>query len=577
MRKSTFVLTLQVSLLLAALVSAGLIVFRPIGRHSTPPPDPAAALFEETAARAGVRFHHSSGFREKFYFIETMPPGCALFDFDNDGWLDILCIQSGPSDPPDGRTPRPVCRLFHNNRNGTFTDVTAGSRLDQDLGYGYGVTVGDFDNDGLDDLFITSFGGCRLFHNEGRGRFRDVTKSMGLEALEGAFATSAAFGDYDNDGRLDLYVCCYSPWHWRSNRVCTNVENLPEYCSPESLPAATHRLFHNDGDHFTDVTHRAGIDRMEGRGLAVAFVESECRGKQDIFVANDMCASMLWRNKGDGTFTNVAEQAGCAYNGRGETLSGMGIALGDYNHSGAEAVFVADYSTKVKPLYNRESPGKWRDSSSSPQSGLMPTRNFLSWGCEFIDYDADGWLDLVINNGHVNYRSETGVIREPYRQRKQLFHNVSGRFVEVTGPGQLGPLGSPMLGRGLATGDYDNDGRIDVLAMNQNQEAQLFHNRNRNGNHWISIKTIGRKSNRDGFHTKIRIKSAVGVQTVTVHAGSSFLSASDRRVYFGLGRAFRIDSIELRWPSGVRETIRNVQPDRFYIATEGSGLREWKP
>ncbi|HLK55997.1 MAG TPA: VCBS repeat-containing protein, partial [Chthonomonadaceae bacterium] len=268
--------------------------------------------------------------------MEFSPAGCALFDYDNDGYLDILLLQSGPSGP--SLAQRPHCALYRNNRDGTFTDVTAGSGLDTDLGYIQGVAVGDYDNDGCDDLFLTAYGGNHLFHNEhGTGKFTDVTHRMGLDKVHSAgYATSAAFGDYDNDGKLDLYVCYYAAWTLEKDKLCLNESKLRDYCSPELYPPDTHRLYHNDGDHFTDVSEKAGITKSRGRGLAVAFVDYDGDGRQDIFVANDLTPNMLWHNNGDGTFTDRAAQAGVAYGDEGALMAGMGVAVADYDHSGHE-------------------------------------------------------------------------------------------------------------------------------------------------------------------------------------------------------------------------------------------------
>jgi enediyne biosynthesis protein E4 len=546
------------------------------------PPVVPVALFADVAVQAGIHFNHTNGATGNFRFVEFSPAGCAFLDYDNDGRLDILLLQSGSAEPnayPSNAPARPHCVLYHNNGDGTFTDVTAGSGLDRDLGYAQGVAVGDFDNDGYDDLFITAYGGNHLLHNErGTGRFKDVTAQWGLDKLHSTgYATSAAFGDYDNDGKLDLYVCYYAPWTPDQDQPCYNEQKLRDYCSPESFPPDTHRLYHNEGDHYRDVSERAGITKAQGRGLAVAFVDVDGDGRQDIFVANDLKPNMLWHNNGDGTFTERAKQAGCAYSEEGAVMAGMGIAAADIDGTGRESLFVSNFSGMPNTLYSNMGGGLLRNDSM--MSGLaLPHMKFLAFGCAFLDYDADGRPDLMVNNGSVYVHAETRLDGATYRERKQLFHNEGGgSFKEVTDPGLLGDLSVPTVGRGLAVGDYDNDGRLDVLCSNQNGPAQLFHNQDRSGHHWVSFKTVGVRSNRDGLHARFALTAGGRTQTAVVRAASSYLSSSDRRVYFGLGAAARIDRVAIHWPSGVSETLRNVATDACYVVTEGKGITSRLP
>jgi hypothetical protein len=542
-----------------------------------PPAHPiasAAALFTDVATRSGIRFTHSNGAAGRFRFIEFSPAGCAFFDYDNDGWLDVLLLQSGSPEPGGQSSPRPRCALYHNNGDGTFTDVTAGSGLDRDLGYAQGVAVGDFDNDGFDDLFITGYGHNCLLHNErGTGKFTDVTAKWGLDRPHSTgYATSAAFGDYDNDGRLDLYVCYYASWTPANDPACTDEQKLRDYCSPAIFASDSHRLYHNEGDHFRDVSAASGIDRVKGRGLAIAFVDTDDNGRQDIFVANDLTPNMLWHNNGNGTFTETAKRSGCAYSDGGALMAGMGVAVADYDHSGNLSLFVTNFSGMPSTLYKNVGSGQFQDESMT--SGLaLAHMKFLAFGCEFLDYDADGWPDLIVTNGSVYLHAETRLDGATTRERKQLFHNEgNGTFKEVTGEALLGDLNAPMVGRGLAVGDFDNDGRLDVLCNNQNGPAQLFRNQDRSSNHWVSFKTVGTKSNRDGLHARFTLSAGGMRQTATVRAGSSYLSASDRRVYFGLGRAKKIETVEIRWPSGTRETLHQIAADASYVVTEGRGV-----
>src|SRR5579871_810223 len=541
-----------------------------------PGPD---TLFEDVASRAGLRFTHANGADGRYLYVESTPAGCALFDYDNDGFLDVLLIQSGPFAPPGGVKDRPHCALFHNNGDGTFTDVTAGSGLDTDLGYAHGVAVGDYDNDGYEDLFITGYGGNHLLHNErGSGKFTDVTAKMGLNRRHSTgYATSAAFGDYDNDGRLDLYVCYYSPWTLARDKACHDGLGRRDYCTPEIYEADVHQLFHNDGDRFTDVTMAAGIAKVKGRGLAVAFYDYDDDGYQDIFVANDITPHMLWHNNRDGTFTNRAVEAGCAFSEGGALMAGMGIAVADYDHSGRESLYVSNFSGMPNTLFTNVGRGLFEDRTIASGVGV-PHMKFLTFGCEFLDYDADGWPDLINANGHVQVHADTTLNGVTYSERKQLFHNEgNGRFREIVDAGQLGDLAVPTVARGLATGDFDNDGRLDVLVNNQNGAAQIFHNRDVSAHHWISFKTVGVRSNRNGYHARFRLEAGGVRQTATVRAGSSYLSHSDSRVYFGLGTAERVDTVEIRWPGGTRDVLKRLPAGRIYIVTEGRGITGEQP
>ena len=533
-----------------------------------------AALFEDVSSKVGLTFQHDLGDKGRFYFVENMAPGCAFLDYNNDGYLDIFLVQSGSSEAASSVKQRPFCALYRNDRKGSFINVTSGSGLDKDLGYGQGVAVGDYDNDGYDDLFITAYGGNHLFRNRrGNGRFEDVTKTSALDKVHGTgYATSAAWGDYDNDGRLDLYVCYYARWTHALDKECRDANGQRDYCLPQLYEPVTHRLFHNEGKRFVDVSDRAGISKVKGRGLAVAFADFNEDGHQDIFVANDLTPNMLWRNNGNGTFSDVAEQAGCAYDGQGRTMAGMGIALADYDRSGHQSLYVSNFADLPNILFKNLGNGIFEDATQAANLGTSHLK-FLSFGCEFLDYDADGWQDLILNNGHVQVSQSKREAGVGYAQRKQLLRNEGqGTFREITEEAQLGDLKTPIVGRGLAVGDYDNDGKIDVLAVGQNAPVQLFKNRVRDANHWISFKAIGTKSNRNGAHTRFEIEASGARQIASVRAGSSYLSSSDRRVYFGLGKAKKVERVVIRWPSGTREVIKNLASDKIYTVTEGRGV-----
>jgi hypothetical protein len=536
------------------------------------------ALFTDVVQQAGIAFRHDNGERGQFYFVETTGSGCALFDYDNDGWLDLLLLQAGPVPGTAQRAPwdrqkQPRNRLYRNRGDGTFADVTEGSGL-ENTGYSQGVAVGDYDNDGYDDLYITAYGGNTLFHNEkGTGKFKDVTQTAGVRDTErGArWATSAAFGDYDRDGFLDLYVCHYALWSPAANKKCHNVAGKQDYCSPEVYDPDVDVLYRNNRNGtFTNVTQIAGISQQRGRGLGVAWLDFNGDGWEDLYVANDLNPNILWRNNRNGTFTNVAVTAGCAYSDLGTPLSGMGIGVSDYDNDGREDLFVTNFSGQPNSLYHND--GNERFTDVSYRSGLAePHLRFLAFGCEFFDYDADGWRDVIVANGHVLTRIAETVEGVTYKERKQLFRNTGkGTFEEVTR--HLGGLHRPTVSRGLAVGDYDNDGWLDVLVLNQNDAPQLLRN-NGHDNQWIAFKLVGVKSNRSGAHAKVAVRYGGRQQFSEVRSGSSFCSHSDRRVYFGLGKATQVDEVTIRWLSGTQDTLRHLKANCLYIVTEGQGAR----
>jgi hypothetical protein len=533
----------------------------------------SAALFQDVAAASGLKFRHQVGDVGRYYFIETTSPGCAFLDYNNDDYLDVFLVQSGNIEDRSGKSGL-HCALFRNNRDGTFTDVTQGSGIDKDLGYGHGVAIGDYDNDGYDDLLVTSYNALHLFRNSrGSGQFQDVTTQMGLNSLPNlSYATSAAFGDYDNDGRLDLYVCVYTTWSIKTNKSCSDEQGKLDYCSPLLYEPRADHLFRNTGKKFVDVSAKAGITESQGRGLAVAFLDYDNDNRQDIFVANDLSANFLWRNNGNGTFTEKAIDAGCAFGENGKAMAGMGIALADYDRSGHQSMYVTNFSERPNILFRNMGSGFFEDATITAQLGTAHLK-FLAFGCEFFDYDADGWSDLITNNGHVQAHQEQRSADVPREQRKQLLrNNRKGGFQEIEEATLLGDLSTPTIGRGLAVGDYDNDGRVDVLASGQNVAPQLFRNRTPDKNYWISLKTVGTKSNRNGLHAHLTLKAGGMRQTATVRAGSSYLSVSDRRAYFGLGKAQRVDEVVIRWPSGQRDVLKNLKADTFYTVTETRGI-----
>lgn len=531
--------------------------------------DSTAQLFEDRTIAAGLNFQHTVGATGKFLFAENTPPGAAFLDFDSDGWLDIFLVQSGAVVPTPNYS-RPQCQLWRNKRDGTFENVTIGSGLDKDLGFAQGVAAADYDNDGFTDIFLTAYGGNHLLRNErGSGKFRDVTKQMGLDNEKG-YSTSAAWGDFDSDGRLDLYLCRYVKWTPQTDKQCRNdATGELDYCSPLLYDPVPHRLYKNIGQKFLDVSQQSGIASKTGRGLAVVTLDFNSDGKLDIYVANDLTPNLLWKNKGDGTFSDVAIEAGVAYGDQGRVMAGMGIAIADYDHSGRESLYVSNFSERPNMLFRNSGSGLFEDATAQ----IVPTNShnrILTFGCEFFDYDADGWQDVITNNGHVEMFPAQRTPGVEYKQPKQLLHNEGGKTLRlVSDPQLLGELSTPTLGRGLAIGDYNNDGHLDFLAANQEERPQLFHNKTKNKNNWISLRLVGTKSNRDAIGARVALRAGKLKQSASVHGGSSYLSTSDRRLYFGLNTAARVDELQIRWPSGLRQTIKDLDANRFYIWREG--------
>jgi enediyne biosynthesis protein E4 len=535
-------------------------------------------IFIESAATTGLAFTHVNGASGRYYLPEVMGSGVALFDYDNDGDLDVFLVQGGPL-VPGGATGAPTSRLFRNDlvigadgvRRLHFTDVTDRARAGV-RGYGMGVAVGDYDNDGYLDLFVTAFGPATLLHNNGDGTFTDVTSQAGVSDTQ--WSTSAAFIDYDRDGDLDLFVAHYVDFTLAGNKLCNDAAGARDYCSPRAFRPVPDRLFRNDGHgRFTDVTAAAGIDKAYGAGLGVASGDYNRDGWPDLYVANDGTANQLWINHRDGTFVDEGLLSGAALNPAGNPEGSMGIASGDFDLDGDEDLFVTNIVRESSVLYVNDGHGTFEDARA--RSGLATlTAAFTGFGTDWIDYDNDGWPDLFVANGAVNIvESERGQ-PVPYRMKNQLFHNAgTGRFEETSA--SAGPaFERAEVGRGAAFGDIDNDGDTDIVVTNNGGPVRLLLNQIGARAHWLQVRVDDRGGNHFGFGAWIGVERA-GRPTLwrRVRTDGSYLSASDVRVPFGLGSSPVINAVVVRWPDGQLERWTDIRADRVVTLRRGTGQR----
>ena len=523
--------------------------------------------FANVTAQAGINFRHNNGAFGGKFLPETLGSGCAFLDYDADGWQDILLVNS--MDWPGHSRQRSTLKLYRNNRNGTFTDVTHAAGLDIEM-YGMGVAVGDYNNDGFPDVFITCVGQNRLFKNTGKGRFIDVTNSSGLGKRQ-AFSTSAIWFDFDRDGLLDLFVCNYVKWSPEHDVFCSLDGKHKSYCTPEAFVGQTCWLFHNRGNGtFEDVTAKSGIFDSSSKSLGVAMLDFDEDGWPDLLVANDTQPNKLYRNQRNGTFRDVAVDAGIAFSGEGKARAGMGIDIGDFDNSGRNGVAITNFDNEMIGLYRSDGKGNFSD--IAVQSGVgLPSKTTLGFGCAFADCDLDGALDLIAVNGHID-DTVRNVRNVGYAQAPQLFLNDGkGKFTEV-GSQLGGGFSSPKVGRGLAMGDVDRDGDVDVLMTTNNGPAYLFRNDQSAGNRSIRLQLTGTKSNRDAIGARIKLFSAGTMQTRIVKSGSSYLSQSELPVTFGVGKQTSIERIVIDWPSGESEEFKNLAAGNAYQVTENKGV-----
>ena len=524
----------------------------------------------DVTAEAGVNFKHTHGGVGERYYVETMGSGCAFFDYDNDGDLDIYLVNGAPL-PGYSAKETPTNMLYQNQGDGRFTDVTKQAGVG-DTGYGIGCAVADYNNDGLVDIFLTNFGSNVLYRNNGDGTFSDVT--LAARVNDDNWSASAAFVDYDNDGDLDLYVVNYVNFTVENHIKCgQGSRGIRAYCHPNAYDGVADILYRNNGDGtFSDVTMKAGIYNPSGKGLGVVCGDIDNDGDQDIYVANDKTPNFLFRNNGDGTFSEMGLQSGVGYNEDGVSEAGMGVDLGDYDGDGYLDIFVTNFSNETNTLYQNQRSGFFRDMTYVSGLGVSSLLS-LGFGTNFFDFDLDGDLDIYVTNGHVLDNVELFKDNITYAQPDQLFgNNGQGFFTDVSE--KLGrDFQIAKVGRGAAFGDYDNDGDIDVLISNNNQTANLFRNDSGNHNNWLKIKTVGTKSNRDGIGARVKVVSGSLVQIEEVRSAGSYLSANDLRLTFGLEKLNKIDSVEIRWPSGLTESYRDLPVNQLLILKEGGGYQ----
>jgi hypothetical protein len=531
-----------------------------------PPSGSPGIRFTDVTAASGVRFIHNSGRAGKKYLPETMGSGVALFDADGDGWLDILLINSRDWQPGKRKS---LPALYRNNRNGTFTDVTRGSGLDVET-YGLGVAVADYDNDGREDVYITSLDGDRLFHNEGGGKFKDVTAASGIRNAN--FGASAAWLDYDRDGKADLFVANYVQWSKEKDLWCSLDGTSKSYCTPESYKGAAPKLYHNlGGGKLEDVSQKAGIADPNSKSLGVTVLDYNGDGWPDLFVANDTQPNKLYRNQKNGTFVDEAVAAGVAFSEEGTARGAMGVDAADYDRSSRPHLLVGNFTNEMLALYHNEGNGVFVDeapSSSVGQASLLT----LSFGVFFFDYDLDGMPDILAANGHLEEEISRVQPKVTYKQAPLLFRNLGkGKFQSVAAT--LGPdLSRPIVARGAAYGDLDNDGDLDVVITTNHGPAYVFRNDGGNRNHWLRVRTVGTKSNRDGLGAVVRVTSAGGKQWSMVRSGSSYCSQSQMAPTFGLGADKLVQTLEVEWPSGARQKFANVPVDQVVTVDESRGI-----
>jgi len=528
-----------------------------------PSADPA--VYTDVTSALNINFEYVASHTSRKYLIETMGSGVALFDYDNDGHLDIFVVNGAPlSDPtlkgtiPQKAGPKDWNRLFHQKKDGTFEDVTEKAGL-QGMGYGMGVAVGDYDNDGFEDLYVTAYGGNKLYHNNGDGTFADVTERAGVAGS--GWSTSAAWVDLDGDGLLDLVVLRYLQWDFDDIYCGERREGYRSYCHPDSFHPIAPLVYHNDGNgHFTEIAQKAGL-ALPGKGLGIALADYDRDGHIDLFFANDSMPEFLYHNKGNGTFEELALQSGVAVDSEGHSYAGMGVDFADYNNDGLPDLVVTDLASQIYALYRNNGDGTFNYESYPSGIGLM-TMKHSGWGVRFLDFDNDGWKDLLITQGHDLDTIQLTFPDLRYKEPMLLARNTGKGFVDVSShAGDV--FQKAWVGRGLAIGDIDNDGRLDAVVTTNDGALHVLQNSTQNQNHWLTLELVGHRSNRDAIGAEVKLVTAKGAQWATVTTAGSYLSSSDKRLHFGLGSEVTARTIEIRWPSGIRQTLKDIRADQI--------------
>lgn len=531
----------------------------------------AAVEFTDITATSGIKFSHNSGRTGKKYLPETMGSGAAFFDADGDGWPDILLLNSKDLIP---RGKRSISALYKNNRNGTFTDITAGSGLDVEM-YALGVAVADYDNDGREDIYITALEGDRLFHNEGSGKFRDVTRLSGIQNAN--FGTSAAWFDYDKDGKADLFVANYVQWTVKGDLWCSLDGATKSYCTPEAYKGTSSKLYRNlGGGKFEDVSQKAGVADPTSKSLGVVVFDYNNDGWPDLFIANDTQPNKLYRNTGKGTFVEEGVAAGVAFGEDGVARGAMGVDFADYDRSGRPHLLVGNFSNQMLALYHNEGNGLFVDRAPGSPVGRSSLLS-LAFGVFFFDYDLDGYADLFAANGHIEEQIGRVQPKIAYKQPALLFRNTGrGHFENTTE--RVGPaLSVPVVARGAAYADFDRDGDLDILVTANDGPARLLRNDGGNTNRWVSFKLSGSPSNKSALGAIVRVESASGKQWQAVHSGSSYCSQSDLALTFGLGKDPVVSAVEVTWPSGAKQRFTNIAVNKHYKIDEQQGIAVLAP
>jgi hypothetical protein len=543
---------------------------------SPTPPRPSGPIeFTDVTAEAGIRFKHNNGAFGKKYLPETIGSGCAFIDFDNDGWQDIILVNS--MNWPDQKGSKSFPALYHNNKDGTFTNVTGQAGLGVEM-YGIGVAVADYDNDGNDDIYITCVGPNHLFRNLGGGKFADVTTKAGVG--DPGFSTSAVWFDYDNDGKLDLYVGNYVEWSIEKDIYCTLDNKNKSYCTPQTYKGQSATLYHNKGTGtFENTTQKAGVSDPSGKTLGLALLDYDSDGWLDLFVANDTEPNKLYHNNKNGTFTDEGIAAGVAFSAAGTPRAGMGVDAADYDGSGRPSVIIGNFTNESMALYHNDGSGLFTDEAAASGIGKQSAQS-LTFATFFFDFDLDGLLDIFAANGHV---SDDIAVVQPnvkYAQPPHVFHNKGKKKFEET-TAKLGKaLQRAIVGRGAAFGDFDNDGDLDLLVMSNNGPARLLRNDNANQNDLLRVKLAGTRANRDGIGARVTVKTSKGAkQELMVKTGSSYASQNELPLVFGLGKPEEglTLTVDVVWPGGQRDSVSNVKPNQSVVIQEGKGVTTSAP